>query len=618
MTERLIRELQVDEIQSSEDVNVISFSCASSLPYVKRDKRGRDYAEVLLITDESIDFTRLVDGRAPLLLQHNDDDQIGVVERAWIENEKLYVSVRFSKSPHAQEILQDVKDGIRRNISIGYGILDSYNQEKAGELPVEIVTRFIVYEISIVSIPADYEVGVGRSLETEDSSNMEEEDKKNEAEEAGETKEEQTEEQKEVCPNCGKDPCECEKQKEAEKASEEEKACGEEDKKEDTTEEEKNCDEEEIKMLGDLMECRDLADQFIKEKRSYAEFKTAVKEYKNTNTLKDKKSMTEQKFSLRKALLNATGKLSNEEAAFERSIIDENKRKFNITDDAIVLSRNEIRAFDGTEALNQTVYQPGMYTENLRPPVTVDYLGTTKVAVTGPNISFAVCTSGLNAGFVDLNGDVPSAVMSFELKTMVPKKQGAFVDCSYTTLLQDDPSAEGIVMADIIKALDASKDHAFFNGTSGNNEPVGLLNVVGTNAITIPDGGPVLSTMLEFEKEIRDSFDYSPNLKWVMAPNAYYQLAATPYSATALNEFLVDPRTRKCLGYDVYVDPNLPAGKIILGNWTEYLEADFDGIVLRIGEDTALMRKQAIEIIAHRALDFLCRRPKSFSIGTIA
>ena len=609
MKERLIRELQVDEIQSSEDVNVISFSCASQLPYVKRDKRGRDYAEVLLITEESVDFTRLVDGRAPLLLQHNDEDQIGVVERAWIENEKLYVTVRFSKANHAQEILQDVKDGIRRNVSIGYGILDSYNQEKAGELPVEIVTRFIVYEVSIVSAPADYEVGIGRSLDKEDSTQMEEEDKKENTEEQEEK--ECSEEEKKA-----EETAEETKEDTAEEEKSEKEAETTEESKEDEAEEEKNCDEEEIKMLGYLMECRDLADQFIKEKRSYADFKTAVKEYKNNLNIKDKKSM-EQKFSLRKALLNATGKMSNEEAAFERSIIDENKRKFNITDGDIVLSRNELRAFDGTEAINQTVYQPGMYTENLRPPVTVDYLGTTKVAVTGPSISFSVCTSGLNAGFVTLNGDVPSATMNFELKTMVPKKEGAFVDVSYTALLQDDPSAEGIIMNDIVKALDAAKDHAFFNGTSGNNQPVGLLNTTGINEITIPSGGPVLSTMLEFEKEIRDSFDYSPNLKWVMAPNAYYQLAATPYSATALNEFLVDPKTRKCLGYDVYVDPNLPTGTIVLGNFNEALEANFDGIVIKIVEDAALARRQAIEIVAHRALDYLFRRPKSFSVGTI-
>ena len=53
----------------------------------------------------------------------------------------------------------------------------------------------------------------------------------------------------------------------------------------------------------------------------------------------------------------------------------------------------------------------------------------------------------------------------------------------------------------------------------------------------------------------------------------------------------------------------------IQGNFDEALEADFDGITIRVVEDAGLARKQALEIVAHRAIDFLCRRPKSFTKG---
>lgn len=168
-------------------------------------------------------------------------------------------------------------------------------------------------------------------------------------------------------------------------------------------------------------------------------------------------------------------------------------------------------------------------------------------------------------------------------------------------------------MGDIVKALDQSKDNAFWNGLSGQNEPIGLLNVTGVNEVEIPSAGYDLETILNFEKAIRDGFDYSANLKWAMATDVYYTLAKTPYSSTALNEFLVDIKTRKCIGYDVYVDPNLPSGTIVLGNFDEELEALWDGVAIRITEDAALARKQAIQISVHRALDFCCRRPKSFA-----
>lgn len=60
------------------------------------------------------------------------------------------------------------------------------------------------------------------------------------------------------------------------------------------------------------------------------------------------------------------------------------------------------------------------------------------------------------------------------------------------------------------------------------------------------------------------------------------------------------------------MDANLPSGTAILGNFDEALEADFDGISIKIVEDATLARKQAFEIVAHRSLDFLFRRPKSF------
>lgn len=592
--EVLKREIESD-VEGSENTLVLSF--ASSAPYLRESKKfGGKYNEVLEISEQAVDFTRLVDQRCPLLLNHDPEKQVGVVNRAWIENEKLYCEVQFSEGGFSQQILDDVKQGIRRNVSIGYSIEDY--EMIPGNPQTMLVKRWTPLEVSSCSIPADPTVGYQRSLETTES--KEEEDAGKAEDEAGDTCDKAAADDTSTC---------------AEETSSEGKACGAEEEKaceeaeeasrsEEANREEKQIDSQdvEIRSLGEMTGKQELAEQFIKDGKSLDDFK---KEITTTNVRKENTKM--EKFSIRKAILNAVGKLSDEEAAFERSVIAENKKKFNITDADIVVTK---RDFDGTEAINQTVYQPGMYTPENRPAVTVDAIGTRKVAVAGPSISFSVCTSGLNAGFVDMNGNVPSASMAFELKTMTPKKEGAFVDVSYTSLLQDDPSAESIILDDITKALDQAKDAAFFNGVSGNNEPVGLLNVTGVNEVTLP-ATPTLSTALEFEKKIRESYDYSPNLKWIMGTGAYYQWASTPYSATEQNRMLVEDR--RCIGYDVYVDANLPTSAVILGNWDEALEANFDGIVIRIVEDATLARKQAVEIVAHKAVDFCFRKPKSFT-----
>lgn len=399
MKKKYTRDFKSDEGLRIENENLV-FSFASSMPYLRESKKLGEYYEVLEISENAIDFQRLVDNRAPLLLNHDTDQQIGTVVRAWIADEKLYAEVKFSDSELAQQIYRDVTSGIRRNTSIGYSINEF--TMKQGNPPTMLATKWMPYEVTLCPVPADETVGYQRSEETEDDGDMEEETKSSE-----ETK-----------------PAETEAVKACEETEEEQKC--------DDAEAKKSAEIEEIRSLGELAECKELAEKFISEEKSYSDFKLAVKELKTEKlNVKEDNNMSEntQKFSIRKAILNAVGKMSDEEASFERSISDENKRKYNIQDGDIVLSRNEFRAFDGTgdAALINTTYQSSLYTENLRPPATVDYLGTKKVGVPNGPISFSVCTSGLNAGFCDLNGEVPSASMAFELKTMNPHKQRMFL-----------------------------------------------------------------------------------------------------------------------------------------------------------------------------------------------
>lgn len=615
------REFEIDRGESLEYV----FSLCSDAPYERESKKFGVYDEVLVISEDSVDFSRLNSGACAFLRDHDPEKVLGVIVKAWIDGNKVKCKVKFSDRDDVQEVVRDIQAGIMTCTSVGYTI-DKYHFSTENGKKTMYADRFMIYEGSLVGIPADISVGFNRSLDRE-----EHEMQCNGPKEKPEEQKEKAEETPEpACPGQNGSPCEGTEEKacgEQEKKScegecaespcegTEEKACGEQEKKPCEGECAKSpCEEqEEIRSLGDLMECPELAEDFIREKRSYSDFKIAVKEQKAKLNVKDTKKMNDNsKFSLRKALLNAVGRMSNEEASFERGVIEENKRRFGVTDADIVVTKAQLRDFNGTEALNQTTYKPGMYAPVMRAPVTKDAVGTRKVAVAGQSISFSVATSGLNAGYVDINGEIPSATMDFTLKTMTPKKYGCFVDVSYQSLLQDDPSAEAVIMEDIGKALAQTADYAFFNGLSGSNQPVGLLNVANVNTVTL-SGAPTLGKALEFEKKIRESFDYSGDLKWVFGTDAYYQWASTPYSAKEQNKMLLDPDTRKCLGYDAFIDHNIPASAVILGNFGEALEANFDGISIRVvTEDKDLSRKQAIEIQAFAANDYVFRRPKSF------
>jgi HK97 family phage major capsid protein len=125
--------------------------------------------EVLDLGKRSIRDQRLRSG-APLLVGHDAADQVGVVEEFEISSDrKLRILARFGKSARAEEVWQDVLDGIRRNTSVGYVIHDMVLERKDEEQNTYRVTDWEPYEGSLVAVPADPTVGVGRDDEPDDA-----------------------------------------------------------------------------------------------------------------------------------------------------------------------------------------------------------------------------------------------------------------------------------------------------------------------------------------------------------------------------------------------------------------------------------------------------------------
>lgn len=152
----LSRGQSADFRQDSADENVFEFPFSSELAV------ERWFGDEVLSHDAGCaDLSRLNDA-APVLWNHNRDDMIGVVERAWIGTDKRgYCSVRFGTSQKAQEILADVRAGVIRNVSFGYRINDLVESKKSGGSTFT-ATRWTPLEVSLVSIPADPTVGLGR------------------------------------------------------------------------------------------------------------------------------------------------------------------------------------------------------------------------------------------------------------------------------------------------------------------------------------------------------------------------------------------------------------------------------------------------------------------------
>lgn len=133
--------------------------------------------EVLDHSEGAIDLTRLSEIGC-VLFNHNRDRVIGKVNRVWVENSRGCAEIEFDSDDESEKIYQKVKSGTLKGVSVGYRV-DAWeeiapNKKSAdGRFtgPAEIAKKWTPYEISIVSVPADPTVGVGREMEEEPLNN---------------------------------------------------------------------------------------------------------------------------------------------------------------------------------------------------------------------------------------------------------------------------------------------------------------------------------------------------------------------------------------------------------------------------------------------------------------
>lgn len=116
------------------------------------------YLEELEVSDSAVKLDRLNNG-APLLNVHNQwelSSVLAVVERAWLENGEGKALVRFSQREDADEVFRDVKDGILRNISVGYTV-HRYVLVEGGDdtMPLYRAVDWEPMELSLVPVGFD-------------------------------------------------------------------------------------------------------------------------------------------------------------------------------------------------------------------------------------------------------------------------------------------------------------------------------------------------------------------------------------------------------------------------------------------------------------------------------
>lgn len=160
------RETTIDHVDT--DSRTVELSFSSETPY------GRWFGDEILCHDEEcINLERFNNGLGTVLFNHDRDAVVGHIEKVWLEDNRGKALVRFDTDEQSETIFQKVQSGTLQGVSVGYAIYryevleDEDTKSTNGRFngPAYVVTDWEPLEISIVSVPADATVGVGRSAE---------------------------------------------------------------------------------------------------------------------------------------------------------------------------------------------------------------------------------------------------------------------------------------------------------------------------------------------------------------------------------------------------------------------------------------------------------------------
>lgn len=553
--------------------------------------------EVLDHAPESVRLERLNNGGA-VLMDHNRTDQIGVVEVARIDSDRRgRATLRFGKGKRADEVFQDVVDGIRKHISVGYNI-HKYERTKGenGSPDTIRITEWEPTEISIVAVPADASVGIGRSEENE--LNIEEIDMPKEIQAPTEENRQDPQPNAPVVINA-----------DIVRAEERTRIFSLERAAADAPWDLSELKREAIEKGWTLEQFRSKSFDFISSQPT----PTAG------HTGEDMLRSEHREYSLVRAL-NAQLSGDWSEAGFEREMSQELVRQGgSVVGGGLIVPVSVLTGARadtaGGAGLIGTQHMANQFIDVLRANTLLGKLGARFLPGLNGNVSMPKKTASAEFGWMAEKEDANESDVTVGNVTLSGKHVGGVVPMTFELMRQSSPAIEQIVREDMLMGMALAIDYAGFNGTGASNQPLGILNTAGVQTVDIADTTNLIPTweeIVKMEGALDDVNALMGNLSYAFRPTVYSALKTTKKDAGS-GRFVVE--SKECNGYAAHSSTQMPVGGSLFGNFSDVMVGTW-GMVELI--PTRNSKTGGLDIGCHQMADIAVRNPQSFVKGVAA
>lgn len=613
----------VGEVPGPEERVPIAIS--SETPVERMDwMTGERFYEVLDHAPESIDLSMARDGM-PFLLNHDTADQIGIVEGITVGSDrKLRGMARFSRSQRAQEVKQDILDGIRKKISVGYRITDTQlSRAEGNQIPTMRATRWTPMEASSVPIPADYEVGVGRSAVPEVPNNP------------PALKAKDTVMSDETRAATGDGAADNQNGKATAQAvvSVSERS-------------DNGPSWADIATAAQIHGMQGEVNQMQAEGKQPREILRAIADQVRENlkrgpVVKPKVELSEKEekqYSFARAILSS----AEGSASFERDVSEQiaqtMKRqgvRVNATSGAAFYIPTTLGTRAGLDSKTSTTgtelkfVEPGAFIDLLRNKARVMQLGATSLAGLDGPVTFPVQNAAGTATWVAENpgSDVSDSNVTFTTRTLTAKTLQSSTSFSRQLLRQSVIDVENLVRSDLAAIHALAIDLAAINGSGASNQPTGIISTsgVGVYAIGTNGGAPTYTTTVGLEYTVENSNANVGPMGYLTTPGIKATLKTTQQFATT-NGVAVwqGGEEGQVNGYRAYSSKQVPSTltkgssttvchAILFGVWSQLYIGEWGALEI-ITDPYALKKQGMIEVTSFQMVDIMLRYPEAFAV----
>lgn len=589
---RAERAFLVERAAINEDDRTAVLAFASEAPYERWWG-----VEILDVTATSMRQSRLRSG-ANLLCDHDHKDVVGVIESVEIGADRVgRAVVRFGKSARAEEVWQDVKDGIRRNVSVGYMVHKAQLVETVDGVETYRITDWEPFEVSLVSVPADASVGVGRSLE----------DASPEPEAAPASVEPTPIEPVEV------------------KTMSDVKVI-----------EQRNHAAEITAIAGTMPGGAELAMSAIQRGLTVEQFQVEAIRHLSTKPVPTADIGMDKKEVRRYSMMRAINALSNpgdraaqDAAAFERECSEAAAQKMGKQARGFMVP-SEVQHRDltvGTATaggnLVATDLLSGSFIDALRDSMVIDGLGARFLTGLVGNIAIPKLTGSASAYWVAENTAPTESQQTIGQVTMSPKTVGAYTDISRRLLLQSSLDVEGMVQNDIAQILGLAIQQAAISGSGASNQPSGILTQVTPSVIGGTNGlAPTWGNIVQLESDVAVANADVGTLAYLTNAKVRGKLKTTS-KVSGQNGFVWESGDTPLNGYRAGVTNAVPsnltkgtssgvASAIIFGNWADLVIGMWGALDLTVDPYSG-SAAGTVRIVALQDVDIALRNVVSFA-----